>query len=429
MKKVSFKLSALSAVILAGIFTSCSKEDNNPSGVIDNSDELFHIGYAIGTGGIGTTSSANLLPISGKELKEGVITFENKGYKLGNNRAPHLNVSQDSRAIYNLEYQNGFIKKYSYVGGNNHYEAKDSINAQTFMGTAGPRWGQLDAQTNLLMHPVVSHNKNNSGNYTGTSVELILASVNLSDYATNVKKLILPNETDTSVNNLHTWRVGFPTLLNGKVYISTAKRGYDGAKNINESTYKASMIVVDYPSLENPKFIYSGVATGENYGYRTNPNFIFQNYIYNLVTLPAKIIRVKNGAFDDSYDFDLATALNMEKVGANGMFHTGNGIAYVLYYDATKGQSWGAANKFWGVARVDLNNKTAVKLDLPSDLWLAPMQSAKVGKDGKLYMPLAPINATEGHIYIFDPSNATPTGFTKGATLKVQGDGFYIGLW
>ncbi|GIZ14504.1 hypothetical protein [Capnocytophaga catalasegens] len=93
-----------------------------------------------------------------------------------------------------------------------------------------------------------------------------------------------------------------------------------------------------------------------------------------------------------------------------------------------KDSSWESENKYWGVARVDLKNKTAIKMNLPENLWLASNQNMKLGKDGKLYAAIAPLNAN-GNIYIFDPKRADANGFTKGATLKIVGDAFYLGVF
>lgn len=43
-------------------------------------------------------------------------------------------------------------------------------------------------------------------------------------------------------------------------------------------------------------------------------------------------------------------------------------------------------------------------------------------------MALTPLGQ-EGNIYIFDSTKTDANGFTKGAKLKVTGEGFYIGVF
>ncbi|MDO4230137.1 MAG: hypothetical protein Q4C98_10005, partial [Capnocytophaga sp.] len=297
------------------------------------------------------------------------------------------------------------------------------------MGTRGIRWKKMDDATALLYAvPTPKHNTNPDGTYSSTTSTLNIARINLADYSFEKKTMTFPTETDNSLPNLHIWRVDSPVILDGKVYLGVAKQGYNGAEDIEEQTYKTSTLVLDYPSLENPKIIYSGLGTGEAYGYRTAPYFVYDGSVYHNSTNKTKILKITNGAYDDTYDFDLATALGLQEVGASGMFYAGNGIAYIYFYDATKGTSWGSENKYWGVARVDLKNKTAIKMNLPENLWLASNQNMKLGKDGKLYAAIAPLNA-DGYIYIFDPTKADANGFTKGATLKIAGDAFYLGVF
>ncbi len=66
-------------------------------------------------------------------------------------------------------------------------------------------------------------------------------------------------------------------------------------------------------------------------------------------------------------------------------------------------------------------------MNVPEKLWLNFYQTAKV-YNGKLYMPLCPINAN-GNVYIFDPTKAEPNGFVKGAELEVAGGALYLGAF
>lgn len=421
----------IALALAGGLIVGCSKDKGETPQPPPTETEIFHIAYGVGTGGIGTTSGCVMQPF--EQLTSGTIDFSTLGFKVSESRTDRVYSADNGKTLYSLQYQAGTILKMNYVGLQSPFYQKvggaaGERDLKGILGSTNIRWKKLNDTEALAYDVEVTHHKNDDGTYKNTTARIHFARIDLATFTPTKVSVDLPAETDTSIGNLHTWRVDSPVVSNGKLYIGVAKRGYDGARNVNGQNYKTSTLVLDYPSLTNPKFIYSDLAQGEAYGYRTAPYFEYNGSIYHNSTNSTKILKITNGAYDNSYNFDLATALGMNKVGASGMFHAGNGIAYVMFYDAEKGQSWNSNNKYWGVARVDLNNKTAVKMDLPENLWLAPYQNAKLGKDGKLYMALAPLN-TDGNIYIFDPKSTSPTGYTKGATLKIAGDAFYLGVF
>ena len=138
------------------------------------------------------------------------------------------------------------------------------------------------------------------------------------------------------------------------------------------------------------------------------------------------MLKISNGDYDNSYVMDLSALLGVE-IGSNGWFYVGNGIGYLPYYDKALGNS--AAAGAWSVARIDLYNKSVVKLNVPQNLWLQQYQYSITGEDGKFYMALAPVTG-EGHIYMFDPTSTSADGFEKGATLPaLDSDCTYIGIF
>ena len=187
-------------------------------------------------------------------------------------------------------------------------------------------------------------------------------------------------------------------------------------------------LVVDYPSLENPTTLTSTLAEGSTNGYRTPVAHKDElGDTYQLVTQgDVSLVRISNGTYDDSYGkFNIKNLLGHNAEANTGWFYVGDGIGYIPVLNTDEGDS---ASSNWDVVRVDIYNKTAVKMDIPLDLWLRQYQWASV-IDGKLFMALTSLGG-EGNVYIFDPADATSTGFTKGAVLKTgTSDASYIGLF
>lgn len=77
----------------------------------------------------------------------------------------------------------------------------------------------------------------------------------------------------------------------------------------------------------------------------------------------------------------------------------------------------------WSLARIDIYNKAAIKLNVPMSMLLTYQNG--VVSDGKFYMAVSPIGG-EGYIYEFDPNSTSPDGFKQGlkpdgANLLVEG--------
>src|SRR5690606_4171897 len=134
--------------------------------------------------------------------------------------------------------------------------------------------------------------------------------------------------------------------------------------------------------------------------------------------------KISNGSYDETYVFNISEKLGIP-AQTNGWFCVGNGIGYVPDCNSALG---GADSYTWGVARVDIYNKTVTTMELPGNPRLQQYQYAVV-YDGKFIMSLSPIGA-EGNIYIFDPKSTSPTGYTKGAIIQSTGaENYHIGVY
>jgi len=406
---------------------SCDDEIDDKKNANQDGKAFFHVVMAIGEGGDdGTLSQA--VP----DLTKGTISFDGYGFEVPSTRTARVYASNDGKYLYNLNYGGGTVAKFSVEGGQSYTKINET-NVQYAIGTTHPRWTKVDDDAALLHNVITEHKYTDAAgaDYSYTAATAYLVSIDLENKMAMgaVERFEIPRNADDSAKNLHVWRIDAPVVKNGKAFYGVAKRKYDAAtgKNVN-LPYGAMSIVVDYPSLTNPKVITSTVAQGSTYGYRTPVAHADEKGdIYQIAGSPAFILKIKNNDYDNSFVFNLSEKLGLGiQVASNGWFYVGNGIGYVPYYDLAKGN--GAAAAAWGVARVDLYNGTAIKMNIPGALWLQQYQYSVKGNDGKFYMALAPVG-TDGNIYMFDPASTSPDGFTTGATLKGAAGQFYIGIF
>lgn len=426
--KSLFKIFALLFLIIASVtFMGCDTDPDKEIGGNTDGKAYYHVVMAIGEGGDdGTLSQA--IP----DLTTGTISFDGYGFEVPSTRTARVYASKDGKFLYNLNYGGGTVAKFSTTGGQSYTKINET-NVQYAIGTTNPRWTKVDDETALLHNVITEHKYNDvAGNdYEYTAATAYLVSIDLENKMSMgaVERFEIPRTAEDSAKNLHVWRIDAPVVKNGKAFYGVAKRKYDATTGKNVNLEYASMsIVVDYPSLTNPKVITSTVAKGSTYGYRTPvAHDDEKGDIYQIAGSPAYILKIKDNDYDNSFVFNLSEKLGLGiQVASNGWFYVGNGIGYVPYYDIAKGNS--AAAAAWGVARVDLYNGTAIKMNVPGALWLQQYQYSVKGNDGKFYMALAPVGA-EGYVYMFDPSSTSPDGFTIGAKLQGAAGQFYIGIF
>lgn len=418
----SAKATLMGAALLSGALVGCSSDDdgggmpNPPQG----DQSFYNVVFGVSSEGNSGTYVQAL-----ENISEGSISFDGEGFEVPSVRTARIYGSPSGDFLYNLSYGGGMIYKYK-VNGGSSYEKLAETNVQVAMGTAYPRWTVV-SKDDALVHTVNTENMYDENDvYTNTYSEAVLQRVGLDNMTLEENNVIELSNFD---ENFHIWRIDNPTIKNGKAYYGVAMRKFNPAtgENENPETYKATTMVVDYPSLDNVDFIQSENAQGSTYGYRTPVYHADEaGDIYHLSSKPSKLLKITNGDYDNAYTFDLAEALGMTEVGANGWFYVGNGIGYIPFYDATKGRD--KEDAAWGVARIDIYNQTAVKLNLPENLWMWYYQSGVVGRDGKFYMAITPLGQ-QGNIYKFDPNSESPDAFEIGAELDNGADSFYLGVY
>ena len=262
--------------------------------------------------------------------------------------------------------------------------------------------------------------------YRGEATVLSLDLMNsaIKDY----KKYELPLSAAEELQGHHIFRLDAPVLnkAGNKLIIGTWMRKTNPLTGTNESGFTrlgSKSVVVDYPSLANPKVITSTVGDGDTSGYRSFNAFVGDDgNIYQATQRGANgshILKInQSNEYDNSYVFSLDTALGVTNTYVDAWRYAGNGIAYVLYTHGGTDQGY--------VARIDLNAKTAEKVNLPydADLDFGQYQGFVVDGD-EVYIAVTPVGK-DGNIYIL---NSKTGAITKGAKLKNKAGNHYIGVY
>lgn len=416
------------------VFTACDDDNANDPYAGDPNREFFHIVLGTGSDGNDGVYTQARVDVSAGADK---ISFSGYGYEIPATRTARVVGSEDGRFLYSLDYGGGTITKFSCEGGESYTVSGPRLNIAEAIGTH-PRWGKVSDETALL-HNITTERlyKDEDGkeyDYTKATASLVAVGLGGADAdlkLETIRQVEIPRSEKDVEEGLYIWRIDAPVVHNGKVYYGVAKRIWDPSTNAvvpsDDYTYATTTLVADYPSLTNAKTIESAQANGENYGYRTPVSYVdSRGDIYQIVGSDekARILKISNEVYDNSYSFDLSAALGQE-VGALGWFYVGEGIGYVLFFDLEQGQDEAASA--WGIARVDVYSKTAVKMNMPYKLWLRQYQHG-VLRNGKFHIALAPVGE-DGAIFMLDPTSTSPDGFTIGAKLDNFAEQFYIGVF
>ena len=423
-KSVLFAAMAMTAA-------SCSKSNDGPDGPELTDSIPFHVAFAVDPEGSSQTYVQGFNNLNG-----GKITFDGFGFAVPSTRTARFYASKDGKSIYNLDYGGGTVTTLAYNGGQN-YAKTDVTNVELAMGTKNPRWTKVNEENGLLhnvTNKIITQNADGTGAYVRHSATAKIANVKFAGLEiTKSVEFEIPFDAAEAAEGIYVFRMDAPVVANGKVYYGMGKQKYDPATAARvDMKYKdVATLVLDYPSLENPKVIKTSVngAKGGTLGYRTPVSHIDEKGdIYQIITVSDKtydthILRIRNGAYDESYDFNLSDLVGSNTI-SNGWFYVEGGVGYVPYANSDKGLT---SQPVWEVARIDLYNKSAVVMDLPDNLWLQQYQYS-VTRYGKFYMAIAPESGT-GNIYMFDYKSTSPTAYTKGASITSSAGTAFIGIF
>ncbi len=469
MKKNLLKSGLFALAIIGGLITSCSKDesviDTNPdieeTPGADNDKRKFitltaSIPDGTGTAGNGGTM-AYAITEADAENPTKVIDIFTDGYGLRSARTARIQGSINGNYLYNIQYtgtNGGVFNKYKVLGGGKFEDTNEEVNAATILGTS-PRWVKAAEGIGIGV--------NISGASAPIDATKAAAGTQMYEYVRGTAKVAILDLHNPRIPNSNEFEFPFSDeekkagysvgridvpILNAaktKVFIGCNLSKVDPSKgpqkSVNAETGEVTWswasdvenvkgtatLVLDYPSLVNPKVIWSTQSKANNHSYRTMTQHVGTdgNIYQATATSGSQILRISKSThdYDNSYDFNLKSALNTSnEVAIKAWRYIKDGIGIVLFTES--GVSGGY------VALIDLNTKTAARLATDEQA-LAGLsttfgQYQNIGVVGdNIYLPLT-ASGSDGNIYIVNWKTKT---IKKGAKLKGNAGSFYLGAY
>lgn len=375
-----------------------------------------------------------------KDASKEFNIFDN-GFLVPSNRTARINASEDGKYIYNIPYtgDNGGILTKLLVGGGNKFAQEGNSVSIAAYATTSPRWGKLNNSTGVASN--IANFVNGTlpgGTYNNTVGDATVVSFDLQNPAIKAVQThkIRLSAAEEALGH-HIWRMDAPVInkAGNKIILGAWMRKMDPSTGLAQTgTYTrlgSKSIVYDYPSLTNPTVITSTVGFGDTSGYRSMNSFLADDgNIYQATQRDSNgghILRInQNNQYDNSYNFNLDSALGETNVSVDNWKYVGNGIAYMMYTSNNSQTSPLTTQDQSFLARIDLNAKTATKVALPYDVDLYFFQFQHIALIGdELFIPIAPVGKN-GNIYII---NRTTGAITVGAKLKNLAGAQFIGAY
>ena len=450
-------MTTLKALFAFGImtvsFTGCS-DDDTPNAQVgepgtENNRWITVAGSLQGSAAGSVAGDGNggmvVYAISEEDAKnpEKEFSIFAEGFLVPSQRTSRVYTSTDGNTLYAIPYNGdngGIFSRYKIGGGKNYSEEGARVNLTPYV-TNAPRWGKLydNDKTGVANNIAGVANKfdaNNVYQYTRGTANTIAIDLQNPQIKTN-QTFEIKLTPEEEIKGHYVFRMDSPTLnkAGDKLFIGTWMRKADPVTgNVNQATFDrlgSKTIVVDYPSLTNPKVITSTVSHGDTSGYRSLNSFLSDDgFVYQATSRDQSgghILRIgQNNEYDNSYVFNLDTALGLKGVTVENWKYAGNGIAYLMYSheNATVSSLTNQPQSF--LARVDFNSRTATQVNLPYDVDMYFFQHQGILVYGdNVYIPLSPIGK-DGNIYVINRRSGV---VTKGAKLKNVAGAQFVGAF
>lgn len=445
----------LGAVITSLTLGSCKKDDNNDNGgggETPAETRWITLTAALklttdGDGNAGTLAYAITHDQAIDPAYELDIFPVGKGLKFDSPRTSRIQASADGKYLYDIQYtgtDGGIFQKFLVEGAGKYTKEGNEVNTAIILGTS-PRWVKSTEGTGVGV--TVSTETQYTGDFPAVTFQKIkstaaVASINLDNPSIlNTASFEIPFTEEQLEQGYSIGRIDVPIInqAKNKVYIGAniSKADPTGTPTQNATSGLVSWpsdaanvagtvtIVLDYPSLRNPKLIWSTQSKYGNNGYRTMIQYIGDDgHVYQATGVNTTgyphILRIDKNTndYDNTYLFDLSVALGVEGIaGIKAWKYLGGGKGFVLYdIDRTGGY----------LALIDLNAKTATKIPTEYETTLNFNQHQSIAQEGDyVYVPLTPVSE-DGNLFVYNWKTGT---LTKGAKLKNGTGHRYIGAY
>ncbi len=426
-------------------FTSCDKEEEVPQEVenptsnryVTVAGALFGTNPGDGNGGTMVYS----VPRADVVNPDFSINVFDNGVHVKSSRTARLQASNDGNGLYNIQYtgaDGGIFNKYKVMGGADLQEEGSSISTSEYVGTS-PRWAKAGEGVGVAVtiRDIVNkfENDDENGKFLGVAGTAVIVVLDLDNPA-----IIGQTEFELGLSEAEQleghciFRLDAPVLSDdkSKLYVGTWMRKYVPGTTTRESEWNrlgTKTLVVDYPSLANPRLISSTQATGDCSGYRSPMSHVgTDGYVYQGTHREvagaggSKILRITpGGTYDNSYAISLDQQLGVTDSYIESWKYGSNNKGVVLYSIVVDGERTGGY-----LAEVDLVAQTAKKINIPNEATndFGQYQGISVNGD-EVYVAIAGVGV-DGNVYVYN----TATGeLTKGAQLVNPAGNRYIGVY
>jgi hypothetical protein len=365
------------------------------------------------------------------------------GFGLRSARTARVQGSEDGTELYNIQYtgeDGGVFNKYLVKGAKNYQDTGNELDLSDIVGTS-PRWTKAAENIGIGVHLTGSTTvtegaaPNHIFKYTRGKVRIAIIDLKNARIPDS-NEFDFPFTAELEAQGYSVGRIDVPVLneAKNKVYIGCnvskidpTKLSYNAtgdpvwANDAAKRTIGTTTLVVDYPSLQNPKLIYSTVSKTNNHSYRTMTQYVgTDGHVYQATATGGKdILRISKSTndYDNNYHFNLDAALGVKDARIQAFRYIKDGLGIVLY-------NIGGAGGY--IAQVDLNAKTAIKIasDYEARLDFGQFQNIAVSGDF-IYLPLTPIGEA-GRLYVI---NWKTKEVIKGSTLLGQSGSGYLGSY